>query len=398
MAVFNYKKILIIKFSYDFLCYDIINEFDIKINGNCMGLNNFGFDDETYEIQNPLINNVLDMNNNEIISFGIRLEEKYIGTIWQKNKRQESQILDFNSNNKNFIFNINSVLKYDENKFAILEKNNNDGLYFNVKIYTYSTPYNSENDSNLQSPSQEIEETSNNSNVNIIKGNICNKINSDEKIKNNGINENNYEKDENTSNENSEENIDEILQEIKINAEKREEEYIKLEKKQKNYKIENEDIIIIKKKIFTEVFNLEKIKSKKNLDLCLIKINSKIFSFLDDENIILIDFEKCSIISKINYGLNNTLTYLDKTPNNNLLFKEKNKIISYHLNKNDLKRIYLPVYEYNEKRKNKSKWCLISGNNTEDFINKAKIIDNNFMISLFEFRMEKWNLNQDYLN
>lgn len=81
MAIFNYKRILIIQFGCDFLSYQIINEFDIKLNGNCNGLNNFGFDEDTYEIQNTLINNVLDMNTNEIISFGIRLEDKYIGTI-----------------------------------------------------------------------------------------------------------------------------------------------------------------------------------------------------------------------------------------------------------------------------------------------------------------------------
>ena len=402
MAVFNYKKILIIKFRYDFLSYEIINEFELKINGICNRFNDFGFDDETFEIKNPLINNILDINNSEIVSFGFRIEEKYIGTIWQKNKREESQILDINSNN-NSIFNIISVLKYNENKFAILEKNND--IYFNVKIYTYETPYGPENDDNPQSPNQEIEESSNNLNLNLIKQNqenLYNKTNSDEKMKNKNINGNNYEKDENVSNEDSEENSDEIIQEIKINAEKREEEYIELEKKQKQYKMEKEDIIIIKKKIFNEVFNLEKIKSKTNQDLSstlsLIKINEKIFSFLDNENIILINFETCSVIYKINYGFNKTPIYLDKTPNDNLLFKEKNKIISYHINKNDLKRIYLPVFEYNEKRKNISKWCLISGSDTEDFINKAKIIDNRFMISLFEFRIEKWNLNQEYLN
>ena len=404
MAMFNYKKILIIKFSVDFLSYEKINEFDLKINGICNGFNNFGFDDETYEIQNPLVNNILDMNSNEIISFGIRLEDKYIGTIWQKNKRQESQILDINSKNNNSIYNIISVLKYNENKFAILEKNNEN--YFNVKIYTYETPYTPEKEDYPQSPSQEIEEVSNNSNINKdnkenIYDNIINK--KEEKGKNNNINGNNYEKDENNLSDDSEENVDDILQEIKINAEKREKEYIQLEKKQKYIKIENEDIIIIKKKIFNEVFNLEKIKLKYNNNskshlLSLIKINEKIFAFLDNENIILVNFETCSEVSKINYGLNTTLIYLDQTPNGNLLFKEKNKIISYHINKNNLIRIYLPVFEYIDKRKKLMKWCLISGNENEDFINKAKIIDKSFMISLFEFRLEKWNLNKDYLN
>ena len=89
MAIFNYKKLIITKFNYDFSSLEIINEFELKINGICNGLNNFGFDDETYEIQNPLINNVIDINKNEIISLGIRFEEKYIGTIWQKNKKMK---------------------------------------------------------------------------------------------------------------------------------------------------------------------------------------------------------------------------------------------------------------------------------------------------------------------
>ena len=123
----------------------------------------------------------------------------------------------------------------------------------------------------------------------------------------------------------------------------------------------------------------------------MIKINDKLFSFLDNENIIIVNFETCLIVSKINYGLNK-LIYIDKTPNpnDNLLFKEKNKIISYHIKKNDLIKINLPVFEYNSKGKYISKWYLISGN--DEFIHKAKIINNNFMICLMEFRMEKWNL------
>ena len=403
MAIFNYKKILIIHFNYDFLSYQIINEFDIKINGICNGFNNFGFDDETFEIQNPLINNILDMNEKEIISFGIKLEEKYIGTIWQKNKRQESQILDINSTKKNSIYNIISVLKYNENRFAILEKNNS--FYYNVKIYSYESPYNTDFEPKFNSENKDFEENKvpeivnqkhENDKSNIEKNDIIYEENKKDKT----INGNNYEKDENVLSDDSEEDIDEVLQEIKINAEKREEEYKRIEESQKKLKKENEDIIIIKKKIFNEIFNLEQIKFKKTNDtlspsliLPLIKINDKIFAFLDNEYIILVDFEKCSVVSKINYSSNNPLIFIDKTPNDNLLFKEKNKIISYHIKRNDLTRIYLPVYEYREKRKTISKWYLISG--SEDFIIKAKIINNSFMICLFEFKMEKWNLNQN---
>ena len=172
---------------------------------------------------------------------------------------------------------------------------------------------------------------------------------------------------------------------MKYNAIKKEEEYLNSIKK------DREDIIIIKSKIFKEIFNLEKIKYKSNNSdsIPLIKINDKLFSFLDNENIIIVNFETCLMVSKINYGLNN-LIYIDKTPNDNLLFKEKNKIISYHIKKNDLIKINLPVFEYNSKGKYISKWYLISGN--DEFIHKAKIINNNFMICLMEFRMEKWNL------
>jgi hypothetical protein len=331
------------------------------------------------------------------------LEEKYIGTIWQKNKRQESQILDINSTKKNSIYNIISVLKYNENRFAILEKNNS--FYYNVKIYSYESPYNTDFEPKFNSENKDFEENKvpeivnqkhENDKSNIEKNDIIYEENKKDKT----INGNNYEKDENVLSDDSEEDIDEVLQEIKINAEKREEEYKRIEESQKKLKKENEDIIIIKKKIFNEIFNLEQIKFKKTNDtlspsliLPLIKINDKIFAFLDNEYIILVDFEKCSVVSKINYSSNNPLIFIDKTPNDNLLFKEKNKIISYHIKRNDLTRIYLPVYEYRENRKKISKWYLISG--SEDFIIKAKIINNSFMICLFEFKMEKWNLNQN---
>ena len=387
MAIFNYKKLLIIEFNYDFSSYKIISKFELKINGISNGLNNFGFDDETYEIKNPLINNIIDMNKNEIISLGIRFGDKYIGTIWQKNKKSETQILEINSQNKKEIYNIKSVLKYNENRFAILEKNND--MYFNVKIYSYESPYNNKEESLYQSPSKDIEET-NDSNINQYNNiNNNNEIyNIYSNIKDKTKNGNNYEKDEKIESEDdsdNEENVDEILQEMKYNAEKREEEYLNSIKKDK------EDIIIIKSKIFNEIFNLEKIRYKSNNpdSISLIKLNDKFFSFLDDENIIIVNFDSCLIVSKIKYGLNN-LIYIDKTPNDNLLFKEKNKIISYHIKNNDLIKINLPVFEYNSNRKNMSKWYLISGN--DEFIHKAKIINNNFMICLLEFRMEKWNL------
>ena len=135
LAIYNYKRILIIQFSYDFKSYEIINEFDLKVNGKCKVFNNFGFDEDNYEIQNPLINQILDINQNEIISFGIKIEDNYLGTIWKKNKKQETQIIDINAENDNQIYNIISALKYDTNKFAILEKNNN--IYYNIKIYRY---------------------------------------------------------------------------------------------------------------------------------------------------------------------------------------------------------------------------------------------------------------------
>jgi hypothetical protein len=118
-----------------------------------------------------------------------------------------------------------------------------------------------------------------------------------------------------------------------------------------------------------------------------------LFGFIDFKNIVIIDFEACQIISNINYG-ELKLIFIDKTPNNNFLFKENNKIISYHLKDNNLIKINLPVFEYKKNEKNISSWFLISG--TNEFINQAKIIDDKFMISLFELRMEKWNLNPNY--
>ena len=162
----------------------------------------------------------------------------------------------------------------------------------------------------------------------------------------------------------------------------------------KNNKIQN-------KNIFKEVFNLKNIQFKTEdsspeeiiQQIILIKINNKLFGFLDKEYFIIINFITCEVVSKIFYGLKK-LIYIDKTPNDNFLFKENNKIISYTLRDNDLIRINLPVFEYNKNDKNISSWFLISG--SIEFINKAKIIDDNFMISLFELRMEKWNLNNNF--
>jgi hypothetical protein len=215
---------------------------------------------------------------------------------------------------------------------------------------------------------------------------------------------NRYENDDNIS-ENEDENLDRIINEIHLNAKKREEEYLKSLNKQKNInniantpKKVKEDIIISKEKTFNEVFDLKNIKFKTSdsspeellQQLQLIKLNEKLFGFIDFKNIVIIDFETCQIISSINYG-EFKLIFIDKTPSNNFLFKENNKIISYHLKENSLIRINLPVFEYKKNDKNISSWFLISG--TNEFINKAKIIDDKFMISLFELRMEKWNLN-----
>ena len=235
-----------------------------------------------------------------------------------------------------------------------------------------------------------------NSDITIIKKeDIINNKKEDLKIK-----INRYENDDNTLSEDSEENIDKILEEIKINTQKREEEYLKsqIEKNKqilslgdKNNKIQN----------IKEVFNLKNIQFKTEdsspeeiiQQIVLIKINNKLFGFLDKEYFIIINFITCEVVSKIFYGLKK-LIYIDKTPNDNFLFKENNKIISYTLRDNDLIRINLPVFEYNKNDKNISSWFLISG--SIEFINKAKIIDDNFMISLFELRMEKWNLNNNF--
>ena len=156
-----------------------------------------------------------------------------------------------------------------------------------------------------------------------------------------------------------------------------------------------------RKKLFKEVFNLKYIQFKtedsspeeKLQQIILIKINNKLFGFLDKEYFIIINFVTCEVVSKIFFGLKK-LIYIDKTSNDNFLFKENNKIISYKLRDNDLIRINVPVFEYNKNDKNISSWFLISG--SIEFINKAKIINNMFMISLFELRMEKWNLNSKY--
>ena len=203
---------------------------------------------------------------------------------------------------------------------------------------------------------------------------------------------NRYEND--NKSEDSEENIDSILEEIKINAQKREEEYLKAQNEQKNLLID----LVKRKKLFKEVFNLKYIQFKTEdssseeiiQQIVLIKVNDKLFGFLDKEFFTIINFITCEVVTKIFYGLRK-LIYIDKTPNNNFLFKENNKIISYTLTDNDLIRINLPVFEYNKNDKNISSWFLISG--SIEFINKAKIIDDMFMISLFELRMEKWNLN-----
>ena len=447
VAFYNYKKILIIRFSYDFLNYEIINEYDLKINTNNINIrfNNFGFEDE-YEDKksNSFINKIIDINKNEILSFGIRFGDKYICSIWNKNKAYDNQIVDINSDIKYFIYPIYSVLKHNETKFAILE---NDGNHYNVRIYEYESKYkeeslnlsNKKNKNNSINDNKEInlekiknvsnnKKSQNNSlnlspslekdlkmpilkdikegkenleiniNENILKKNEISKdINN--KKENYKINKNRYENDD----EDSEENIDQILEEIKINTQKREEEYLKAQIIQNNnpnsFKIEKNDKIKNKTQ-FNEIFNLKYILFKTEessaeeiiQQIVLIKINKKLFGFLDMENFVIIDFETCEVVSKIAYGFNK-LIYIDKTPNNNLLFKENNKIISYCLKDNDLIRINLPVFEYNKNDKNVSSWFLISG--SIEFINKAKIIDDKFMISLFELRMEKWNLNNN---
>ena len=466
LVLFNYKKILIIKFSYDFLNYEEINEYNLKIDVN--GFNNvfntYGFDDE-YENKSSIsfINKIIDINKNEILSFGIRFGEKYIGSIWNKNKKYENQIIEINSDMKFLFYPIYSVLKYNENKFAILE---NNGNHYNVKIYEYSSPFKyeeyienkefvdkqkiindelndikigknnnekylkknnklneknnildySENKLNKKPLINEIKDGKENiginANIQILKNEYNNQnfsinyLSKEDynKDRNNNIidinkninfgkNINRYESDEN-SNEDSEENVDKLLEEIKLNTQKKEEEYIKAEKEQKSEKEKLDKISTLKP--FKEIFNLkyiqfitdERTPEEIKQQIILIKINEKLFGFIEKDNLVIISFKTCQVITKINIG-NNKLIYIDKTPNDNLLFKENNKIISYHLENNELIRINLPVFEYNKNEK--YSWFLISGSN--EFINMAKIINDKFMISLFELRMEKWNIN-----
>ena len=418
VSFYNYKKILIIRLSCDFLNYEIINEYDLKINsGKCfIEFNNFGYGDEEKNY-NSFINKIIDINKNEILSFGIRFGEKYIASIWNKNKKYENQFIEISSDIKFSIYPIYSVLKYNETKFAILE---NNGNHYNIKIYEYKSTYteqpykdnielnvnkNNHNNIHEKNESMFLEEINKNINKNKNYQNIKNDENCNEtkELHNKG---NRYEND---SDDDSEEKIDKILEEIQINAQKREEEYLQSLKLQNNTnnnsnkkEKENEDIIINKnkEKQFKEIFNVKFIQFKTEdstpeemmQQIVLIKMNEKLFGYVDKDNIVIIDFEKCEILSKIDYG-SNKLIYIDKTPSDNLLFKENNTIISYHLKDNNLTRINLPVFEYNKNDKNVLSWFLISGSN--DFINKAKIIDNKFMISLFELRMEKWNLNQN---
>ena len=457
VAFYNYKKILIVQFSYDFLGYKQINEYDLKINtrGFYSPFNNFDFDD-CYEEKNhnTYINKIIDINKNEILSFGIRFGKRYIGSIWNKNKAYDNQIVDINADIKFSIYPIYSVLKYNQRKFATLE---NNGNHYNVKIYEYKSLYKEEKNvknkdihpenknicqdkieekmiinNNLDDSSilfknalLEKEYIFNNSNNKILNYNINNNLFSKEtsediklniinnniknykylnNTRNYHINTNRYENDDYNITEDSEENIDKLLEEIKINTLKREEEYLKaqVKQKQKDMIVKKVDNIPIKKiNQFNEVFELKYIQFKTEgsspeeiiQQIILIKINKKLFGFLDKENIVIINFETCEVVTKILYGYNK-LIYIDKTPNNNFLFKENNKIISYNLKDNDLVRINLPVFEYNENEKNISSWFLISGRN--EFINKAKIIDDKFMISLFELRIEKWNLNTNF--
>ena len=81
VAIYNYKKLLILQFSFDFLNYEEINEYDIKINNikSYIKYNIFGFNDEG-DTKNYIsfINKIIDINKNEILSFGIRLGEEYL--------------------------------------------------------------------------------------------------------------------------------------------------------------------------------------------------------------------------------------------------------------------------------------------------------------------------------
>jgi hypothetical protein len=451
VAIYNYKKILVVQFTYDFLFYEDINEYDLRMNikGFYNGFNNFGFED-TYEESNynSFINNIIDINENEILSFGTRLGERYIASIWDRNKYYDRQNVEINSNLNYLIHPIYSVLKYNQNKFAVLEKNENT---YSIKIYKYISPHNykklKNKKLNIGEKNNKNESKKNINNINLKnlyndkhenkynkEENFENDINLDEEsISNISLNDkknrddnnmskynddlnntqsnlynkgNRYENDDNIS-ENEDEYFDKIINEIHLNAKKREEEYLKSLNKQKNInnivntqKKVKEDIIISKERTFNEVFDLKDIKFKTNdsspeellQQLQLIQLNEKLFGFIDFKNIVIIDFETCQIISNINYG-ELKLIFIDKTPTNNFLFKENNKIISYHLKDKNLIKINLPVFEYKKNDKNISSWFLISG--TNEFINKAKIIDDMFMISLFELRMEKWNLNNN---
>ena len=452
LAIYNYKKILVVQFTYDFLFYEDINEYDLRMNikGFYNGFNNFGFED-TYEESNynSFINNIIDINENEILSFGTRLGERYIASIWDRNKYYDRQNVEINSNLNYLIHPIYSVLKYNQNKIAVLEKNENT---YSIKIYKYISPHNykklKNKKLNIGEKNNKNESKKNINNINLKnlyndkhenkynkEENFENDINLDEEsISNISLNDkknrddnnmskynddlnntqsnlynkgNRYENDDNIS-ENEDEYFDKIINEIHLNAKKREEEYLKSLNKQKNInnivntpKKVKEDIIISKERTFNEVFDLKNIKFKTNdsspeellQQLQLIQLNEKLFGFIDFKNIVIIDFETCQIISNINYG-ELKLIFIDKTPTNNFLFKENNKIISYHLKDKNLIKINLPVFEYKKNDKNISSWFLISG--TNEFINKAKIIDDKFMISLFELRMEKWNLNPNY--
>ena len=303
----------------------------------------------------------------------------------KKNKEKGNDFL-----NKKKLEDKESENKFEEFKNVIISeiKNGKENIEINTneKIVknNINKTYLIKNDINLST-------TTNNSKNNSIKkvNIIFNNKKEDLKI--------NFDRYENGNNsEDSEENIDSILEEIKINAQKREEEYLKSQTEQKNLLIDT----IKRKKLFKEVFNLKYIQFKTEdssseeiiQQIVLIKVNDKLFGFLDKEFFTIINFVTCEVVTKISYGLRK-LIYIDKTPSNNFLFKEKNKIISYTLRDNDLIRINLPVFEYNKNDKNISSWFLISG--SIEFINKAKIIDDMFMISLFELRMEKWNLNNN---
>lgn len=305
-----------------------------------------------------------------------KLETKKLN-IGEKNNKNETKDIINNNNLKN-IYNDNHENKNNKDENFENDTNLDEESISNISLNDKENGY----DKNI---------SKNNDDLNNTQRNFYNKGNR-------------YENDDNIS-ENEDEYLDKIINEIHFNAKKREEEYLKSSNKQKNInnivntpKKVKEDIIISKEKVFNEVFDLKNIKFKISdsspeellQQLQLIKLNEKLFGFIDFKNIVIIDFEACQIISNINYG-DLKLIFIDKTPSNNFLFKENSKIISYHLKDNNLIKISLPVFEYIKNDKNISSWFLISG--TNEFINKAKIIDDKFMISLFELKMEKWNLN-----